>query len=126
MESIFVFLSVASVALFSFVAVAVWSQERRKEREAYYTSETVKKIAEAQGTGGSAAIEYLRETERNAARRRRESLKVAGLVTTALGIAMMIFIRAMDPQEMAFLVGLLPLFIGVAMLAYVYLLAAKA
>jgi hypothetical protein len=29
---IFLFLSVASVALFSFVAVAVWSSERRRER----------------------------------------------------------------------------------------------
>ena len=46
---IFLFLSVASVALFSFVAVAVWSSERRREREAYYRSEILKKIADTQG-----------------------------------------------------------------------------
>ena len=57
---LFLFLGVASVALFSFVAVVVWSQERRREREAYYKSETLKKIAETQGAGGSSAIEYLR------------------------------------------------------------------
>ena len=37
---------VGSIALFSFLAVAAWSDARRKEREAYYTSETLKKIAE--------------------------------------------------------------------------------
>src|SRR5712691_6945303 len=58
---LFLFLSVASIALFSFVAVAVWSQERRREREAYYRSETLRKIAETQGSGGSSAIEFLRE-----------------------------------------------------------------
>src|SRR6266536_5321597 len=56
---IFFFLSVASVALFSFVAVAVWSSERRREREAYYRSETLKKIADTQGAGSTSAIEFL-------------------------------------------------------------------
>ena len=83
-EHVFIFLSVATVALFSFVAVVVWSQERRKEREAYYTSETVKKIAEAQGAGGSAALEYLRETDRSAVRRRLESMKIGALISAAV------------------------------------------
>ena len=48
---LFLFLSVGSIALFSFVAVAAWSDARRREREAYYKSETLKKIAEAQGLG---------------------------------------------------------------------------
>jgi hypothetical protein len=32
---VFVFLAVGAVALFSMVSVAVWSEARRKEREAY-------------------------------------------------------------------------------------------
>ena len=40
---------VGSIALFSFLAVTTWSEARRKEREAYYTSETLKKIAESSG-----------------------------------------------------------------------------
>ena len=59
-------LSVSSIALFSFIAVATWSTERRKEREAYYKSETLRKIAEAQNAGGNSAVEFLRENERNA------------------------------------------------------------
>jgi hypothetical protein len=124
---IFLFLSVASMALFSFVAVAVWSSERRREREAYYRSETLRKIAETQGAGGSSAIEYLRESEKIAARRRREGLKLGGLVTFAVGISLMIFIGAVgrnDPDP-AYLVGLIPLLIGTALLGYAYFLAPK-
>jgi hypothetical protein len=72
--SIFGFLSVSAVAMFSFIAVVVWSQERRREREAYYRSETLKRIAEA-GAGGTSAVEFLREEQSIAARRRKEGLK---------------------------------------------------
>jgi uncharacterized membrane protein len=120
---VFLFLSVASIALFSFVAVAVWSSERRREREAYYRSETLKKITETQGAGGSSAIEFLREEEKNVAKRRREGLKLGGLITAAVGLAMLVFIRAVDRGDPAYLVGLIPLFIGAALLAYTYFLA---
>jgi hypothetical protein len=123
----FLFLSVASIALFSFVAVAVWSQERRREREAYYRSETLRKIAETQGAGGGSAIEFLREEEKNSVRRRQEGHKLGGLVTVAVGIGMLVFIKAVDrgDPDPAYLVGLIPLFIGIALLAYAYFLAPK-
>jgi Flp pilus assembly protein TadB len=121
------FLSIVSVAMFSFVGVAVWSRERRREREAYYRSETLRKIAETQGAGGNSAIEFLREDERYAARRRGEGQKLGGLITLAVGIGMMVFIKAVDrgDPDPAYLVGLIPLLIGVALLAYTYLLAPK-
>ncbi len=120
-------LGVGSIALFSFVAVASWSAERRREREAYYKSETLKKIAETQGTGGNSALEYLREEDKIKSRRQREGQKLGGLITLAVGIAMMIFLRAVpDPgARQASFVGLIPLLIGVALLAYAYLLAPK-
>ena len=121
------FLSIVSVAMFSFVGVAVWSRERRREREAYYRGETLRKIAETQGTGGNSAIEFLREDEKYAARRRGEGQKLGGLITLAVGIGMMVFIKAVDrgDPDPANLVGLIPLLIGVALLAYTYLLAPK-
>jgi lipopolysaccharide export LptBFGC system permease protein LptF len=124
---LFLFLSVASIALFSFVSVAVWSQERRREREAYYKNETLKKIAESQGSGSTTAIEFLREQEKIASRRQREGLKLGGLVTIAVGVAMMIFLKAINRNnpEPAYLVGLIPALIGIALLAYAYLLAPK-
>jgi Flp pilus assembly protein TadB len=121
------FLSIVSVAMFSFIGVAVWSRERRREREAYYRSETLRKIAETQGAGGNSAIEFLREDEKYAARRRGEGQKLGGLITLAVGIGMMVFIKAVDrgDPDPAYLVGLIPLLIGVALLAYTYLLAPK-
>jgi len=125
--SLFLFLGIGSIALFSFLAVATWSGERRREREAYYRSETIKKIAESQGAGNAGAMEILREEERIALRRRREGQKLGGLITIAVGISMMVFLRSMtrhDPEP-AYLVGMIPLLIGVALLVYAYVLAPK-
>jgi Domain of unknown function (DUF6249) len=119
------FLSVGAVALFSFVAVAAWSDNRRKEREAYYRGETLKKMVEAQGTGASAAVELLKEQERITARRRLEGQKLGGLITFAVGIGLMIFLKAVDHDQPAYLVGVIPLLVGGALLAYSSVLAPK-
>ena len=87
------FLSVGAVAVFSFVGVAAWSDSRRKEREAYYKSETLKKLAEAQGTGASSAVELVKEEERIALRRRLEGQKLGGLITVAVGVGLMVFLK---------------------------------
>ena len=125
---VFLFFSVASVALFSFISVAVWASERRREREAYYRNETARKITEMQGVGGDSAIDFLREEEKVAARRRTEGLKLSGLVTFAVGIGVMLFLKALyrdEPGDPVYLVGLIPLLTGVALLAYSYLLVSK-
>jgi len=56
-----IFLPVTMIAVFAFTSVASWAEARRKEREAFYRSETLKKIAESSGAGGPAALEMLRE-----------------------------------------------------------------
>jgi len=124
---IFVFLSCGAIALFSFIAVATWSGERRREREAYYRSETVKKIAETQGTGGGSAIEFLREEEKMEARRKREGQKLGGMITIAVGVGLMIFLYSVpDPDaRFAYRVGLIPLFIGVVLLGHALFAAPK-
>jgi hypothetical protein len=123
----FMFLSVSAVALFSFIAVVSWADARRKEREAYYRSETIKKIAETQGAGGNAALEYLREENRMAMRRVREGLKLGGLITAAAGIGVMVFLGAiLDKGNKGVLfLGIIPLLVGVALMAYGYLMAPK-
>ena len=121
---------VVIVVVFSFTAVMAWLGARRKERDAYYRNETLKKIAEAQG-GGANAIEFLREQERITARQRREGQKLGGMITLVVGIGMMIFLKAMlardaDPTaQQAYLVGLIPLLIGAVLLAYSFILAPK-
>lgn len=122
---IMLFLSIGAIALFSFLAVATWSDSRHKERAAYYRSETVKKIAEAAGPGSNAPLEYMREEEQISARHRRESIRLASLVTSAVGIGLMIFLRGVARDESVYLVGLIPLLIGVALFAYAQFLAPK-
>lgn len=117
---------VGSIALFSFLGVAAWSDARRKEREAYYQGETLKKIAESSGEGAKAAMEMLHERERNELRRRREGLRLGGLVTAAVGIGVMVLLKAIVHDEPGvYLVGLIPLLVGAALLTYSYVLAPK-
>jgi Flp pilus assembly protein TadB len=120
---------VVLVCVFSFLAVSSWSKARLRERQAFYKSETIRKIAESQG--GGAALEYLRESDHNAARQRREGQKLAGLITFAVGVGVMIFLRKVpispesSSDSSAYLVGLIPVLVGVALLVYSYLLAPK-
>ncbi|MGB8010280.1 MAG: hypothetical protein WCF68_01595 [Terriglobales bacterium] len=116
---------VGSIALFSFLAVAAWSDARRKERETYYKNETLKKIAESSGEGAKAAIELMREQEKNLVRRRLEGMKLGGLITAVVGIGVMVLLHGLEHDEPVYLAGLIPLLIGVAMLLYVLLLAPK-
>jgi len=116
---------VGSIALFSFLSVAVWSDARRKEREEYYKNETLKKIAESSGEGAQAAIELLREQNRTVTKRRLEGMKLGGLITTVVGIGVMVLLRGLVNDEPVYLSGLIPLLIGLALLAYTFLLAPK-
>ena len=116
---------VGSIALFSFLAVAAWSDARRKEREEYYRNETLKKIAESSGEGAKAAIELMREQNRNVTKRRFEGMKLGGLITAVVGIGVMALLRGLVSDEPVYLAGLIPLLVGLALLTYTYFLAPK-
>jgi hypothetical protein len=117
------FLSVGAAALFSFIAVTVWATERRKEREAFYRSETIKKVAESASSG--AALEFLRETERVSAGRIRGGLRLGGLIAMAAGIGVMVFLRAIIPGTPVYLAGVIPLLVGAVLLGYGQFLAPR-
>lgn len=116
---------IGSIALFSFLAVASWSDARRKEREAYYTADALKKIADSSAEGAKSAVEYLREQNSMAVRKRVEGLKLGGLITAAVGVGLMIFLKGVNHDEPAYLVGTIPLLIGLALTVYGFVLAPK-
>lgn len=116
---------VGSIALFSFLAVASWSDARRKEREAYYQADALKKIAESSSEGAKSAVEYLREHDLISSRKRLEGMKLGGLITGAVGIGLIVMIGGLEHEDRAYLVGLIPLLVGVALIFYAMVLAPK-
>ena len=86
-----------------------------REREAFYRSETVKKLAEL-GGGAAAALEYLREDEKKTALRRTRGLRLGGMITTASGVALTIFLYVVVTGPAVYLAGLVPILVGVSLI----------
>ncbi|HET6169339.1 MAG TPA: hypothetical protein VFE01_04115 [Terracidiphilus sp.] len=121
------FLAVSTVALFAvFIPTVTWIDSRRKEREAFYKAETFRRLAEASGDGAKAALELLREEDRLKRIRSLEGMKIAGIINLCVGVALIIFLRILlgGGAGSPALAGLIPAFVGVAFLVYVYALAA--
>jgi hypothetical protein len=121
---LWLFLSIGAVSLFVvFIPAVTWMDNRRKEREAFYKAETFRRVAEASGEGAKAALEMLREEDRLRRVKVREGMKIGGLTNLAVGVALLIFLRALISNQPVYLCGLIPGFIGIAMLAYAFFLA---
>jgi hypothetical protein len=121
---LWLFLSVASVAMFVvFIPLVTWIGSREKEREAFYKAETIRRIAEASSDGAKATIDLLREENRMTLIKMREGLKISGVICLGVGIGLVAFLVPMVGRTVG-LCGLIPGFIGLAMLVYVYFLAA--
>lgn len=116
---------VGSIATFGFLAVASWAIERRREREAFYRSEVLKKIAESGEDGSSAALEMFREQQRIADRNRLESQRLAGLVLAAVGLGLMGLLKGVAGNPSAWLSGLIPTLVGAVLLVHAYGMAPR-
>lgn len=116
---------VALIAVFTFVSVATWSENRRREREAYYRHETYRKLMEHSGDASRQILQLMRQEEIQQQRKRIEGLKLGGLITLAVGGGIMVFLRFFEPIEGVYLVGLIPLLIGLVLAIYGFLLAPR-
>jgi hypothetical protein len=125
--SFFAFLAVGALALFTFLAVAVYAEMRQKERVSMYRHETLKKLADSGTESAERVLEVMREEDRLRRRRMLEGLKLGGFITSAVGIGLMIFLYVLDVGQPSgvFLVGLIPLAVGLALLVYAVALAPK-
>jgi Flp pilus assembly protein TadB len=116
--------SVIMICVFTFISVKVWADERRKEREAFYRSEVLKKLADATGTQAQQVLDAIREQDRNEERQASEGGKLAGLIMTGVGLGLGAMLWLLAPGS-AWAIGLIPLFVGLALLVYNYGLAPR-
>jgi hypothetical protein len=123
---LWMFLSVGAVALFVvFLPLVTFMENRRKEREAFYKAETMRRLSESSSEGSKMALELIHTESRTERLKSREGVKIGGLINVGVGVGLMIFLRSlMGHNGSPWLVGLIPGFIGVAMLVYVYFMAA--
>lgn len=114
---------VAIVATFTFVTVVHWVDSQRREREAYYKAETLRRVTEASGEGAKAAVELMHQDARLKRLTAREGLKITGLINLGVGIGVMVFLHELLKGTAIYLCGLIPALIGAGFLAYVFFLA---
>ena len=124
--AMWLFLSVGAIALFGiFLPITSSFEARRKEREAFYRAETIRRVAEASGDGAKGAIELLREEGRLKDLKRMEGLKIGGVVNLGVGIGLTCLLWSLGGRDGSpYMVGLIPALIGVGLLVYVDVLAA--
>jgi hypothetical protein len=113
---------IAGIAL---AAIIVWLTEQRKAKESSYRNELLRKIAESQGDSAQKVFDMIRQQEGESRIRRREGLKLAGLITVAIGIGLGVMLAMLERSEPAWIIGVIPAFIGAALLIYVFFLAPK-
>jgi len=116
---------VVPVVLFAMITVIVWVGVRQKEKESAHRHELLRKIAESPGDAAQKVLDIIREQEYEKKIRQYEGLKIAGLITSAVGIALMPFLYLMVRDVPVWIVGIIPLFVGVVMMVYVFMLAPK-
>src|SRR6185295_10187879 len=107
------------VPLFAFISVAVWADYRTRERDAFYRSEVLKKLAEVSGPQAQQVIDALREQEQGREKRRREGMRLGGLVVSMVGLGLTVMLFFLVPKAPVWTVGLIPILVGTALLFHV-------
>src|SRR5262245_4026633 len=118
MQTVFFIPIVLFISLFSFLAVAFWAVSRRRERESLYLNETVRKLAELHGQ--PAVFDYLRASEQIRVARMHAALAIGGIFAACGGAGMIIFMYNVEDirEEGVYWLGLVPLLVGLGLLAY--------
>jgi hypothetical protein len=96
-----------------------------KEKEALHRAELLRKIAEAPGDSAQRVLDMIRQQEADVQMRRREGMKLAGLITAPTGIGIMIFLSQIEKNTPVWLVGSIPLLVGAALFSYPMFFAPK-
>lgn len=117
-----IFLAVAAASMFGVGAVAIWSENRRGERESLYKFELMKKLAEQPSDAAERVLQFMRDEERKKEDRKRAVARVGqrlgGTITLLVGMVLMMFLWHLVPAKPIWMVGLFPLCVGLALLTF--------
>ena len=114
------FIPITGIIWLGFV---IWAGAKQKEREAFYRNELLKKVIDSPGGSTQSVMEMVRQQERDARIRRREGLKLGGLILIAAGIGLTALLAMFERNEPAWAVGILPTLIGIAIFLYIRFMA---
>ncbi len=123
MLAFWLFLAATIVATLTFITIVVWAENRRKERQEYYKFEFRKRLVEAGKMDAGSLASLMRYEHELGQRQGRQKLLVAGFVILGTGVG--IFVGLLFLGGSVYMLGLIPVSIGLSMLAYGFLFAAK-
>ena len=113
--------SVAMISVFAFISVVVWAENRRKEREVFHQHQTLQKMLDS-GSSADTVVAYIQDREerqrRDQEREKIRGLRMGGVITSVVGIGLMTFLFGVAPEEPVYLVGLIPLGIGLVICVF--------
>lgn len=112
-----------SVALFTFLAVASWAKQRRKERESYYRYEFRKQLVDAGKMDASDVRDLMQYEQETTLYRARQSSLVGGFVLLGVGAGLLLGLQWID--DGVWMVGYIPFFIGLALTIYALFVAPR-
>jgi len=117
--------AISVVAVFTFVAIAAWSDNRRKERESYYRHETYRKIMEQPGDSAQAVLTVMQHEADLETRKRLDGMKLGGMITLVVGVGLGVFLYFLGLGAPIYLVALIPFLIGLVLTLFGFLVAPR-
>ncbi len=123
MVAFWIFLAAVIVASLTFVTIVVWAENRRKERKEYYRFEFRKRLVEAGKMDATSFASLMRYEHELGLQQGRQKLLVGAFVLLGTGVGTCIGLQFIGNS--IWMVGFIPLSIGLCLLAYGFLIAAK-
>jgi hypothetical protein len=107
---------VGAVALFGFLSVSSWVDAKRREREAFFRHELLKKVAES--PSAQQVIDLLRQEDADRIERRRQAIQLAGWVALGLGLGVGLLLSQLVSVPGLWAVGAIPALVGAAIVVH--------
>ena len=117
------FLAAVVVASLTFVTIVVWVENRLKERQEYYRFEFRKRLVEAGKMDAASFASLMRYEHELGLQKGRQKLLLAAFVFVGTGVGTGIGLQFIGGS--VWMVGFIPVCVGLCMLFYGFLIAAK-